>query len=850
MSGDRWTVMQRVFEGALLLHGDDRQRYLDDACGNDAALRREIDALLAADEEGSSFLDGIAGDGLSSRDEDLAPGTAVGAWRIMRRLAEGGMGLVYLAKRADGAFEQEVALKVIKRGMDSREIVARFRSERQILARLQHPNIARLVDGGVTDDSRPWFAMEYVDGKPIDVYCDEHHLTVAQRLDLFIEVCAAVQFAHANLVVHRDLKPDNILVTSTGDVKLLDFGIGKVLEADNTKSQLTKTGTRLNTPAYASPEQLRGQPVSTATDIYSLGVVLFELLVGQRPVRGWRDAEPPPPDAVPESPLAALRRSRQQSGADSLDSVCTTRDTRLDRLERQLRGDLEVICGSALQVETERRYASVEALANDVRRHRDGLPVLARPDSLAYRARKFVARNRTGVIAATIVLLLVSSTVAFYTVRLRTERTLANHAATRANDVSNFLVNIFKRASPQSPEQLTTARQLLDDAVSGIDTLAKDQPALYSNVLMTTGMVYREMGDMKAAEPQLRKLVAVNRSIFDKPAVLSIQAKSQLATTLEDEGKFAQAEPFFESALAEARALPDDPYAVAYCLNNLARLLVDMARYAEAEPPLREVVAIYGRPVALPAKGAAPAASPFAASAPWFHTEWRATALRNLGRTVRLEGRLSEADSIFRLSVIDSRAAGPTGTPQVAETLYEDAALQIDLGRLDSARTLALASLAMRHAKFLKGHPTIGQSFVQLASIARRQGRLRAADSLLTRGDSILRAMLPGTHAWIATAELERAELLRAQNRPAAAEYESALAGLRAALGADHPDYAETLVRYGNYVAEQQGCGRAAPLLARGLGVLAARLGATNPRVARDRTLAGRCAVQFARGPM
>ncbi len=850
MSADRWTVMQRVFEGALLLQGDDRQRYLDAACRGDEALRREIDALLAADEEGNSLLDGIAGDGLASRDEDLVPGTMVGAWRIAHRLAEGGMGLVYLAQRADGAFEQDVALKVIKRGMDSREIVARFRAERQILARLQHPNIARLVDGGVTDDSRPWFAMEYVDGKPIDVYCDQQRLTVAQRLDLFIEVCAAVQFAHAKLVVHRDLKPDNILVTHRGEVKLLDFGIGKVLEADDSRPQLTKTGMRLNTPAYASPEQLRGQPVSTATDVYSLGVVLFEMLVGQRPMRGWRDTEPPPPDAVPESPLAALRRSRQGSGPVTLHDVCTTRDTRPDRLERQLRGDLEVICAHALQVETERRYASVEALANDLIRHRSGQPVLARPDSVAYRARKFVSRNRTGVISASVVLLLISSTAAFYTVRLRTERTLASRAATRANDVSTFLVNIFKRASPQSPHQLTTARQLLDDAVSGIDTLARDQPVLYSNVLLTTGMVYREMGDMKAAEPQLRKLVQVNRTIFHQPAVPSIQAKSQLATTLEEEGKFAQAEPFFESALAEARALPNDPYAVAYCLNNLARLRLDMARYAEAEPPLREVVAIYGRPIAIPAEGAAPAVSPFAASAPWFHTEWRATALRNLGRAVRLEGRLSEADSIFRLSVIDSRAAGPTGTPQVAETLFEDAALQIDLGRLDSARTLALASLAMRHAKYLKGHATIGQSLVQLASIARRQGRLRAADSLLTRGDSILRAMLPATHAWIATAELERAELLRAQKRPAAAAYDSALAGLRTALGADHPDYAEALVHYGSYVADQHGCARAAPLLTKGLGMLVARLGAGNPRVARDRTLAGRCAVQEARGPI
>ncbi|MGH7618006.1 MAG: protein kinase domain-containing protein, partial [Gemmatimonadaceae bacterium] len=741
MSSTRWDLMQAIFERALPLEGAVREDYLDDACGSDAALRGEVAALLAADAEGNSLLDGIAGDTLAAREEDLVPGTAIGAWRVAHRLAEGGMGLVYLAERADGAFEQQVALKVIKRGMDSHEIVARFRAERQILARLQHPSIARLIDGGVTGDGRPWFAMEFVDGKPIDVYCDEQRLSVAQRLDLFTEVCAVVQFAHANLVVHRDLKPDNILITAQGDVKLLDFGIGKVLAPADAPPLLTRSGARLLTPAYASPEQLRGQSVSTATDIYSLGVVLFELLVGQRPVRDRGETDEDAGTGTAENLVAAFLRSMQSGAHVDLRDVCATRDTRADRLERQLRGDLEVICGRALQVEPDRRYASVEALAGDVRRHRAGQPVLARPDSVSYRMRKFVSRNRSPVVAVAAVVVLGSTTVAFYTTRLRAESARAQLAATQANGVSTFLIDLFRRASPQSQDRLLTARQLLDAAVAGIDTLAASQPRLYSNLLMSTGMVYRELGDLNAAEPQLRKLVKVNQSIFDAPAVLSIQAKSQLATTLQEKGEFAAAESFFENALDEARQLPGDRYAVAYCLNNLAKVRVDMARYGEAEGPLREAAAVYGQLRTNEDTG------------------WYGTALRNLGRTVRLEGRLAEADSIFALSVSMSRTGFPKGSPAFAETFYEDAALQIDLGRLDSAKTLAKRSLAMREFEFVNGHATIGQSLVQLASIDRRRGDLPAAEREYARGDSILRKMLPPAHVWIADAALEHAEI-------------------------------------------------------------------------------------------
>jgi len=832
MTDPRWERIQEIFEGALALGAEGREAFLRDACAGDEALLAEVASLLDADEQENSFLDAPGLSSFFEREDDIPLGTAVGPYRVVRVIGEGGMGMVYLAERSDGEFEQRVALKVIKRGMDSREIIARFRAERQILARLHHPNIARLLDGGVTGDGRPWFAMEYVDGKPIDEHCDERRLNVDQRLDLFATVCGAVQYAHANLVVHRDLKPDNILVTSDGTVKLLDFGIGKVLEGDDDGTRLTRVGSRVLTPAYASPEQMRGGAIGTATDVYSLGVVLFELLVGQRPrIVPGAEAEPGTGEGEDSiSLLTALQRGRRSNGATDLDQVCTTRDTRIDKLERKLRGDLDVICRRALQPDPERRFGSVEALAGDIRRHRDGLPVLARPDSFAYRTKKFVSRNLATVLVTLAMVSVVVTLVSFYTVRLRAERARAEAEASKSSDVAIFLVDLFRRASPQMTHNIVTARELLDAAVEGLDTLAVDQPRLYSDLLMSTGMVYRELGDLAAAEPQLRKLVRTNEDIFDGPDVLSIQAKSQLATTLQEEGKLREAVPFFESALAEARALPEhDPFAIAYCLNNLAKVHVDMADYRLAEDPLREASAIY----AVQAEAAPGSVA----------TGWHATAVRNLARTVRLQGRYAEADSLFRVSIATSREAYPVGSPSMAETLYEAAALRLDVDDLEGAEAYAGEALAMRRNEYPDGHAGIGRSLTQLATIHRRAGDLARADAEITQADSILTALLPAPHPWIGEAVLERAAILEARGRPDAAEatYRRSIATLDEALGSTHPEVASARVALAAFLADRGECSRALDVLPDAVAVLEHRLGEGHPRSVDGRALLQRC---------
>lgn len=413
MSTGRWERLNELFHAATGLAPEERAAFLSRACGDDAELLREVERLVAADAQAGEFIEAPAlasASWLDEAEEGTPPDRAFGPYRVIREIARGGMGTVYLAERADGQYERRVALKLIKRGMDLELVLRRFRAERQILASLEHPNIARLLDGGTTDDDRPYFVMEYIEGEPIDAYADARHLSVPERLRLFLQVCDAVAYAHGRRVVHRDIKPANILVTPEGVPKLLDFGIAKVLEAGSEEATSSVTGFRLLTPEYASPEQVDGRSATPASDIYSLGVVLYELLTGRSPY-GATGRDPFAVAAAvrvtdPERPSAAVRRSRAELSAPAVPADTRRNGARarvgpvVPAVRQQLRGDLDAIVLTALRKEPERRYPSVERLAEDIRRHLEARPVSARPDTLAYRARKFERRNRAAVAAA------------------------------------------------------------------------------------------------------------------------------------------------------------------------------------------------------------------------------------------------------------------------------------------------------------------------------------------------------------------------------------------------------------------------------------------------------------------
>lgn len=472
MTPERFQQIRDLFEAALEQRVEGRTLWLEQTCAGDEELWGEVQRMLIADSLSGKFIEqpavvavATAPVPLRAREEDLPrlEGRRIGSYQIRRELGHGGMGSVYLAERADDAFQKQIAFKLLRPGLASPDLLWRFQQEREILAGLDHPHIARLLDGGTTEEGWPYFVMEYVEGQPIDQYCDAHKLNVTERLKLFRDVCAAVQYAHQNLVVHRDLKPSNILVTEQGTVKLLDFGIAKLLRTQGDETAfLTRTGIHLMTPEYASPEQVKGAPITTATDVYSLGVVLYELLTAHRPyrirnrllhevVRIICEEEPTRPSIV----ITQVEDKADQNGAAprTPEQVSQVREGKPAKLRKRLTGDLDTIVLMALRKEPQRRYRSVEQFSEDLRQHLDGKPVLARGDTVLYRARKFVRRHHPGVAAVVIVVLLLMSSVAVISWEARIAHLERNRAEREAKEA------VFQRQRAEREADL--ARQHL-----------------------------------------------------------------------------------------------------------------------------------------------------------------------------------------------------------------------------------------------------------------------------------------------------------------------------------------------------------------------------------------------------
>jgi eukaryotic-like serine/threonine-protein kinase len=550
MDAERWEFIKGVFNAALELPPAERAAYLAHACGGDAELRRQVEDLIAAHEEAETFIEDSPAAHKSElwravgawvKDEDATfVGRRVGAYRLVREIGHGGMGAVYLAVR-DDAFRKRVAVKLVKRGMDTAEVLRRFRHERQILAALEHPNIARLIDGGTTDDGLPYLVMEYVEGEPIDRYCEGHKLPVAERLKLFAEVCAAVHYAHQNLVVHRDLKPSNILVTKEGTPKLLDFGIAKLLNPEMAGLTFNPTGEggRLMTPEYASPEQMRGEQITTASDIYSLGVILYELLTGERPYRLDRRAPHEILKIVceqePERPSTAASRAVRTAGA-AAPTKTRSRDAGArteapEKLRRMLRGDLDNIVLMALRKDPRRRYLSANQLAADLRRYLDGRPVTARHDTFAYRAEKFIRRNRAGVTAAALIALTLSGGLATTAWQARTARRERARAEQRFNEVrslaTHFILDL-NRDIARLPGSTVAQEKLVKKALEIYDNLAReadddvslqlDLADAYYNVAEIQWRRYHgHLGQLDQASVSSRKALEIYRRLAADP---------------------------------------------------------------------------------------------------------------------------------------------------------------------------------------------------------------------------------------------------------------------------------------------------------------------------------------------
>ncbi|MBM0103596.1 serine/threonine protein kinase [Steroidobacter sp. S1-65] len=737
-------------------------------------------------------------------------GRIIGAYRLIRSLGSGGMGEVFLAERADEQFRQNVAIKLVRRGLLSNQVQGRLRQERQILASLDHPNIARLYDGGTTTDGTPYIVMEYIDGEPIDIHCDRRQLTIEQRLRLFITVCSAVHRAHQNLIVHRDLKPSNILVTADGVPKLLDFGIAKRLDDTDASYTMavTQADVRVMTPDHASPEQVRGEIISTASDVYVLGVLLYELLCGYKPfaLRGKNlgEFERAICEDMPAMPSEVIAAAERQADSGIV-SVSAQRSATTAKLRRELSGDLDNIVAMAMRKEPERRYSSAAQLAGDVERYLSGLPVLARPDSWSYRAGKFLQRYALGVaLSAALVATLIGFTVTVYMQSLRIEqerdlaqaqRSIADSQRERAEAVSAFLIDSFKVVDPFAKGgNLITARQILDNGATRIAHELNDQLAIKADVLDTIGSAYLGLGLPEQARPLIEQGLTVRRKLFGEDSAAVARSLYSLNQVYEKEGNLDAAEKLaWQSLEINQRQTGTASVTTATSLCRLGVIKKIRSELAAAEKLLQSCLDIrrarlgpYDVSVTIPLDNLAHIATQRNDNvvAKTYLTEAleidrRARSeehpqyIRHLLRLAAVThdlGDTAEAEPLFRNAVALNQRVLGAEHPETIDTLSAFGTFLMETDRFAEARKVLTTVLEANRRARGPTHSYIGNDLENLGRLAYRQRDFTAAERYLEDALAIYRDTLPPTHGFIATALTTLGRTQLALNRLADAQ--------------------------------------------------------------------------------
>lgn len=807
----RWSRLRDLFSQAMDLPLEERQVFVDESCKDDPELRDELSALLSADLEKISGPLTSAVDvaiKATSRDRRMSLiGNVVGSYRLVSVLGHGGAGTVYLAERADRQYSAQVAVKIVESALLHADIGHRFRAERQILASLNHPHIARLLDAGETANGQPYLVMEYVHGEPIDSYCDKKQLSIEKRLELFLKVCEAVQYAHQNLIVHRDLKPANILVTRDGVPKLLDFGIAKLLDTNEAAAALalTRVNDRILTPEYASPEQILGQLVTTTSDVYALGVVLFELLTGLRPYQVSAASQLELERSIcvtdPRSPSTIVTRAGSKSGTEkgpNIETLAAARGIAPKRFAKQLQGDLDAIVMRALRKEPTQRYSSVEQLVEDIRRHLNRLPVQARQGNWLYYTRRFARRHAFGVsvtVAAAVVLVAFSVQTSVQARRVAAERDRATNESQRAEIVSNFMLDVFTASDPfvnQGKE--TTARELLDRAGQHVASDLTQQPEVRARLLAAIGRAYQRQGLADLAVPYLQDAVRLERQFLDKNDGVLANTLMYLGIALREQGNFLDsgsalleaqklfvqdkmdltddysqllqnlarlehirghmdaAQKYFEQALALTRNLHGNNHLeVAAILLDISALLRWKDDWPAAERAAREGVAIHR------------------STTPEQHPD-RAKGDYGLAEILLHVGKLNEANSAAERALAVQRKLYGDASQSVAITLDMLSLIRQGQGKLIEAEQYSREALNALEKAQGRDNFYIGYFRTALAELLIKRGAYREAEQQARAALENLTASLPENHQYIASAEYVLAHVLLAAKRPKEAE--------------------------------------------------------------------------------
>jgi serine/threonine protein kinase/Tfp pilus assembly protein PilF len=869
MTPERWALIRDAFHRVVESAPAERESVLKSVCGDDAELRREVEAMLASDVDGDRQLREAIGGAVAhvvEHQRSSLIGSQLGTYRVTGVLGHGGMGTVYLAERVDRQFQQRVAIKLVEQMAVHPQLRTRLRAERQILANLEHPYIARLIDGGESEAGIPYLVIEHIDGMPIDEYCRTHKLGIRARLELFEKVCAAVDHAHRNLIVHRDLKPANILVTADGTPKLLDFGIAKLLAPEPAGYTLavTRMQDRLLTPEHAAPEQVLGRSITIATDVYALGVLLYQLLCDRSPyalhsstMQGLERAicseDPPRPSSLFRS---GRPRTLLEAGGFDPQVAARERGISVDRLRRALAGDLDEIVLKAMRKEPEARYATAALLAADVRRHLDGEIVTARQGSGRYRAYKFIRRHAAAVTIASVILAaLIGFAALMWTQQqqLKAQRDLAARERDRATQVSSFMVDIFSSADPFNAQgRDITASELLDRGAARIRSNLNQQPEVRAQMLDSIGYAYQRQGNQQKAIPLLEESLQIRRQTATGPNPLLVTSLLNLADALRKAGNAASAEGYYRQALAMSRDLfGENDRRVADVMVGLGRLLYpNPAHLGEAEQLLENALAIYKAKLGPEGSDVAETLSDLGnlmlwkddlASAEQYHRQALriyqetvprthpdyAQTLGSLGYELVRRGNLAEAEKVLNEALELKRQVFGASSPQLSAVLQSLADIHDQRGELNQA--MALETEALTISRRSAGERVV-ETAVFLDSLARLQakaGMREEARRNVLAALSIYGEKLPADHPYIASSDQLLGEI-----HLAAGEAREAIAPLRRALDICVRTYGVTSWRtarsqsaLGEALAATDNLGEAEPLLLESYRTLRAQLG-------------------------
>ncbi|HZY71903.1 MAG TPA: serine/threonine-protein kinase [Edaphobacter sp.] len=814
MDPARWQQMQDIFHGAVDLSADQQAAFLDAACGEDDALRKSVEAMLSEDD---SLLDhdlaGVAQNLLS----DAPPPKDFGPYRTLRLLGQGGMGVVYLAERED--LGNLVAIKVLRDAWLHPSRRERFDSERRVLAQLNHSCIARLYDAATFPDGTPWFVMEYVEGISLTEYCRRYKCTLDRKLQLFRTVCEAVQYAHEQAIIHRDLKPSNILVKNDGAIRLLDFGIAKQVDSLEQQIDQTKTIHRMMTPAYASPEQVRGSRISIQTDVYSLGVILFELLTEELPF-----------DLSNLAPDEALSIVAQHDPPKP--SVIVRKNSSTDSSSGQFRKaewpDLDVLCLTAMHKDPERRYRSVEALIRDIDHYRDGEPLEARADSFRYRARKFVRRNRRMVAAASAVVLLLAGVLVYSTIRITRARDEALAEAARTARVQAFMMNLFEGGDETAgPADQLRVVDLVDKGVQEANAL-NSAPKIQAELYQTLGNINDKLGHLDQADSLLQRSLQQRKALFgsQSPEVAeSLVALSQLRT---DQARLPEAEKLVREAIAiDAKAFPPNHPARARAITQLGLVLEDRGAYDQAISVLEQAVQMQSAPDGVEADLSASLTE--LANCHYYSGHYEisdelnhrvleldrklygerhpqiANDLINLGAIQLDEGHYDQAEKYDRqaLDIFQSFYGKDNAETASAMTLLGRAL--VTGGKYEDAASMLQQALATEEHVYGSVHPRIASTLNELGKVAQKQGKLDLAKADFERMAKIYREVYNGKHYYIgiALSNLAGVYVDEKQYNQAEKLFREALQLYSETLPADHLNVGIAKIRLGRVLLRQ-----------------------------------------------